>query len=132
MDQIRTIFHIQTLKLDIIQTTVLEIFNRAETETTQTIGIDNTQIIDHESIQTIDQTIIIITIDHVTIPRIEILIMQIDKEFYSQSPHRNIAQYQIHSETIEVAHLNIKDKSTKYNQLKKPNQTLPVLITQKI
>ena len=37
----------------------------------------------------------------------------------------------MHNKTIEVVHLNIKDKLTKYNQLKKLNQTPPVLITQK-
>ena len=55
----KEIVHIQTLKIDIIQTTVLEIPPIIETETTQTMGIDKTQIKDHENNQTIDQTIII-------------------------------------------------------------------------
>ena len=74
---------IQTLEVDIIQTTVPEIPHINEAGTTQTISIDNTQIIDHETIQTTDQTIIIITIDHVTLPRTEILIIQIDKKLFS-------------------------------------------------
>ena len=36
--------------------------------------------IDHETIQTTDQTLIIITKDHVTVPGIEILITQTDRE----------------------------------------------------
>ena len=42
--------------------------------------MDSIQITDHKTIQTKDQTIIIITIDHVRILRIEILFIQIDKE----------------------------------------------------
>ena len=50
-----------------------------ETKIVQTIWIDKIQITDHETIQTIDQTKIIITIDHVTITRTEILTIQTDK-----------------------------------------------------
>ena len=35
------------------------------------------------------------------------------------------------NKTIEEVHLSNKNKLTKYNQLKKLNQTLPVMITQK-
>ena len=41
---------------------------------------NNKIFIDHKTIQTTDQTIIIITIDQVTIPRTEILMIQIDRE----------------------------------------------------
>ena len=122
---------IQTLEIDTIQTTVPEILRITETGTTQSIGIDNTQIIDHETIQTTDQFIIIITIDHVTNPRTEILIFQIDKEIFRSHHTGKIHNIKIHNEAIEVVHSNIKDKSTRYNQLKKLNQTLPILITQK-
>ena len=130
---IKTIVHIQTLELDIIQTTVLEIPHIIETEITQTIGIDKNQIKDHETKKkTIDQIIVIITIDHVKVPIMKILITQIDKEVflshYIQIKHNT----KNHNKAIEVAHLNIKVKSTKYNHLKKPNHTLPVLTTQKI
>ena len=62
--------------------TVLEIPYILEPEIIQTIGTDNIEITDHETIQTIDRTITIITIDHVTIPRIEIKIIKIDKETF--------------------------------------------------
>ena len=114
-----------------IQTTVPETLRITETGTTQSIGIDNTQIIDHETIQTTDRFIIIITIDHVTNPRTEILIFQIDKEIFRSHHTGIIHNIKIHNEAIEVVHSNIKDKSTRYNQLKKLNQTLPILITQK-
>ena len=78
---IKEIVQIQTFGIDTTQTTVdPEIPRITETENTQTIGIDNTQIIDHETIQTTDQTIILITIIYLKIPRAEILITQIDKE----------------------------------------------------
>ena len=77
---IKEIIRIQTFGIYTTQTTVPEIPRITEIEITQTKGRDNTQIIDHETIQTTDQTIIIITINHVKIPRIEILIIQVDKE----------------------------------------------------
>ena len=103
-----------------------------QTGTIQTLEIDNTQIINRENIQTKDQTMIIITIDHVKIPRTKILIVQIDKETILSHHMGILCNIKIHKKTIEVAHPNIEDKSTKYSQLKKPNQNLPVLITQKI
>ena len=66
-----------------------------------------------------------------TIPRTEMLIIQIDKEVIFNQRIEIIHDIKIHNKTIEVVHLNIKDKLTKYNQLKKRNQTLTVLITQK-
>ena len=45
--------------------------------------MDKNQIKDHETIQTIDQSLIIITIDHVKFPRIESLYIQIDKKLLS-------------------------------------------------
>ena len=67
-----------------------------------------------------------------TIPRTKNLITHIDKEIILSHQIEKIHNNKIHNKTIEVAHLSIKDKSTKYNQLKKPNLTIPVLITQKI
>ena len=71
------------------------------------------------------------SIDHVTIRRIGIQIIKIDNKNFLN--HRTEIKHniEIHSKTIEVVHLNIKDILTKYNQMKKRNQTLPVLITQK-
>ena len=65
-----------------------------------------------------------------TITRTEILTIQTDKEIILIHCLEIIHNIKYHK-TIEVAHLNIKDKLTKYNQLKKLNQTLPVLITRK-
>ena len=45
--------------------------------------MDENQIKDHETIQTKDQSLIIITIDHVKFPRIESLFIQIDKKLFS-------------------------------------------------
>ena len=110
--------------------TVLEIHQIIETETNQTIGEDNTQITVHETIQTLDERIINITKDHLTFPRTEIVIIKIDKIKLLSHRIKTIHNINSHNKSIKVAHLNIKDKSTKYNQLKKPNQTLPVLIIQ--
>ena len=70
----------------------------------RTKGTDNIKIIDRETIQTIDQTIIIVTIDHVTILRIEIQIMKIDKETFLN--HRTEIKHniKIHNKTIAVVH----------------------------
>ena len=121
----------QTPKIYIIQTTVLETPHTIETETIQTTGTDSIKITDHETIQTIDQDLIIITIDDVTILKIEIQFGQIDKEIFLNHHTETIHNIRILNKTIEVVHLNIKDKLTKYNPLKKLNQTLSVLITQK-
>ena len=86
---------------------------------------------DHETIRTKDQTIMIITIDHVTILRIEIKIIKINKEIFLNHCTEKTHDIKIHSKTIEVVHPYLKDKLTKYNQLKQLNQTLAVLITQK-
>ena len=111
--------------------TVLEISHVIETETIQTTGTENIKITDHETIQTIDQTIIIITIDHMTNLRIKIQIIKSDKEIFLKHRTEIIQNIKIDSKTIEVVNLNIKENLTKYNQLKKLNQTIPVLITQK-
>ena len=76
------------------------------------MGIDNTQIIDHETIQTKDQTIKIIPIDPVRIPIIKTLFTQNDKENIFSHHIEIIHNTKIHNETIEVAHLNIKDQSS--------------------
>ena len=57
----------QTPETDTIQMIVLETPHAIETETIQTIGTDHIKITDHETIQIIDQTLVIITIDHVPI-----------------------------------------------------------------
>ena len=62
--------------------TVLEIPYIIKPEIIQTIGTNNIERTDHETIQTKDQTITIITIDRVTLPRIEIKIIKIDSETF--------------------------------------------------
>ena len=107
----------QTPEKDIVLTTVLQVLQIKDTETIQTIGTGNIKITDHETIQTKDQTIIIITIDRVTNLRIDFQINKNDKKLFLN--HRNI---KIQNKTNEVVHLNIKNKLTKYHQLKKHNQ----------
>ena len=60
----------QTPKTDINRMIAVETSHTIETETNQTTGTDNIQIRDPETIQIIDQTLIFITIDHVTILKI--------------------------------------------------------------
>ena len=122
----------QSPKIEIIRTTVPEIPHIIETGINQTKQIDNTQIIDHENIQTTDQTILIITIDYVKILEIEFLIIKTDRETILNHHTGKIHNIRNHIKTINVIHLNIKDKSIRYNQLKKINQTRPVLTTQEI
>ena len=62
--------------------TVLEIPYIIKPEIIQTIGTNNIERTDHETIQTKDQTITIITIDRVTLTRIEIKIIKIDSETF--------------------------------------------------
>ena len=54
---------------------VLETPHAKDTETNQAVGTDNTKITNHETFQTIDQTLIIITTDHVKILKIEVQII---------------------------------------------------------
>ena len=126
---------VQTLVIDNIQTIDLETPHTIETEINQ-IETDSIKITDHETTQTmnqttIDQITITITSDQVTILKLEIRNIIIDKEIFFVN-HRTeiIHNIKIHTKTIEVVHQNIKVKLTKYNQLKKLNQTLPALITQ--
>ena len=97
------------------------------------IDIINIKIIDQVIIlttnQTIkDQNIITIKIDHATIHRTGIEVITTDKET-TLNHHIGIKHViKIHNKIIEVVHLNIKGKSIKYKQLKKPNQTPSVLI----
>ena len=100
-----------------------------ETETIQTIGTDNIKITDHETIQTIDQTTLIIPRDHLKILRKEIQIIKIDKKIFLNHRTEKIHNIKIDNKTIEVVYLNIKDKLTENNQLKKLNQNLSVLKT---
>ena len=78
-----------------------------------------------------DQTIMIITIDQVTVLRTEIKIIKMDEENFLNHCTEKTHNIKLHSKTIEVVHPYLKDKLTKYNQLKQLNQTLPLLITQK-
>ena len=63
--------------------------------------------------------------------RIEIQVIEIDKGIFLNHPKEILHNIKNHNKTIEVVHLSIKDKLTKYDQLRKLNQNLPVLITQK-
>ena len=114
---------IQILKKDNIQITDLEtlriieieITPTIETETIQMIEIIKTKITDHEVIQTTDETIkdqiiIIITIDRTTLHKTEIQIIKIDREIIANHHKGNIHVIKICNSTIEVVHLNIKDK----------------------
>ena len=111
--------------------TVPEILHMIETRITQTIEIEKKQTTYHETIQTTDQTITIIKIDHLTIPGIEILIIQIDIDTILSHHTEIIQNIQIHNKTVEAVLRNIKDKFVTYNQLNNFNQTIPVLTTQK-
>ena len=76
-----------TLVIHTIQTIDLEIPHTKETEIIQIKETDSIKIRDHETIQTMNQTTIdqittIITLDQVTILKIEIRIIVIDKEFF--------------------------------------------------
>ena len=89
---------VQTFVIDIIQTIDPGFPHTIGKQITQTIETDSINITDPEIIHTIDQTIIdqitiTITIDHVTILKIETRIIKIDKDFFS-SPRRNNTQYQ--------------------------------------
>ena len=66
-----------------------------------------------------------------TIFRKEILIDQIDKEIILIHRIEIMHNIETHNKTIEEVHLSTKEKLTRYNQLRKLNQTLPVLITQR-
>ena len=128
---ITEIVQTQTPETDIVQMIVLETPQIIDIETIQTVGTDNTKITNHETFPAIDQTSIIITIDHVKTLKTESQFIQIDKEIFLNHRTEIINNIRIHHKTIEVVHLKIKDKLTKYNQLKKLNKTLPILITQK-
>ena len=126
---------VQTLVIDNIQTIDLETPHTIETEINQ-IETDSIKITDHETTQTmnqttIDQITITITSDQVTILKLEIRNIIIDKEiFFCQSPHRNNTQYQNSHQNYRSSTPKHQSQITKYNQLKKLNQTLPALITQ--
>ena len=120
----------------------LETLHIIEIEITPTIGIETIQLIeiikikilDHGIILTTDQTIkdqniISIKIDHATIHRTEI--QRTDKEFTLNHRIGITHVIKVHYKIIEVVHLNIKGKSSKYKQLKKPNQTPLALIIPK-
>ena len=96
-----------------------------ETETIQIIGTDNIKLTDHETIQTIDQTIIIITIDHVTILRIEIQITKIDKEIFlnqhTEIIHKIQSSQQIYSTTPKHQRQIKQVQSTEESQSNPPS-----------
>ena len=96
----------------------LETPHTKETETIQTTGKDHIKITDHETIQIMYHALIIITIDHVTILKIDFRIIKIHKENFPNHRTEIIHNTRIHNKTV--------DKLIKYNQLKKPIQALPV------
>ena len=136
--------HIQTQEIDTIPTIDHETHHSTEIETIQTIGIEYTPTIEIRTTQTTDQEIIhiidqiikdqmiIITIDHEKIHKIETQATTIDTEIIPNHPIGIITVTPILNIDTEVTHQSIKDTSTKCKQMKKHLQTPQVLITQKI
>ena len=153
-DQIQTEenFHlipvpIQTLGIDTIQTIDLETRLTIETGTIPTIGIKAIQMIEISVIRTIDeQTVhttdpfikdpitVTIKIHHEIFHKTGIQTITINKEIIPNPLIGIITVIPIHKTSIEATHLNIKDKLTKFTQLKKQLKTPPppVSITQKV
>ena len=75
---------------------------------------------------------ITIKTDHEKIHKTEIQAITIDRENILNHPIGIIAVIPILNIDTEVTHQSIKDKSIKYEQMKKQLQTPHVLITQKI
>ena len=74
------ILQTQTPETDIIQMIALEAHHTIETKAIQTTVTDSIKKTDHETIQILDQTIIIITIDHVATLKLELRIIKIGKK----------------------------------------------------
>ena len=94
--------------------------------------MENIRIVNQETIQTTDEIIKIITKDHVKIPGIETITNRKDKENFLSQHTEKIHNVKIHNKTIKAVPLNTEDKLMRYNLLNRFNQTLPVLIIQKI
>ena len=121
----------QTQGLDTFPTTDHKIHHAIEIETIQTIGIEVTQTIeikiiqttDHEIIQIIDKIIrdqmITIRTDQEISHEIGTQVITIDTEIIPSHLIGIITVTPILNIDIEVTHQNIKDKSTKYKQMKK-------------
>ena len=61
----------------------------------------------------------------------EIISVQIDREIILSHHTQKTLNIKFHNKTVEAVHQNLKVKIIKYNQLKKINQTLLVVTTQK-
>ena len=134
----------QTLEIDTIQTIEHEIHHIIEIETTLTKKIEAIQIIKINIIQTADQEIahtkgqiikdpmIITKTDQEIFHKIEIQAITIDKEIIPNLLIGIITVTPILNTDVGAIHQSIKDKLTKYKQLKKQLQTPLVSITQKI
>ena len=127
--------HIQTLGIDTIPMIDHETHHTIENEIIPIIGIKNIQIIElniikttvQENFHTIDQfnkDIVIITkMDQETIHKIKTQAITKDKEIIPNLLTGIITAIDIHNIDKEVTHQSIKDKLTKYKQLKKQLQT---------
>ena len=123
IDNIQTINH-ETHHIIEIETTL-----RIEIEVIQTIEINIIQTTDQEITHTTEQTVII-KIDREIIHKIDIQVTIIDIEIIPNHHTGIIITTIILIIATEVVHLNIKDKSIKYNLIQKQHQTLQVLMTQ--
>ena len=122
---------IQTLEIDFIQTFEPEVLHIMETGITRIREIDNTQTIDRETIQTTDQTITTIRKDNKIVLEIETIITQRQGN-YSQSPHRNDTQYQNSQQNYRSSTTKHQRQINQDYQPNKLNQTLTILIIQKM
>ena len=136
LNQIQEINTIQIINHETHHITEIETIQIIETELIQTIEIKITQTINPEITHIIDQTITdqttIIKTDHETIHKIEIQVIITDIEIILNHHIEIITITIILNIATEVVHPNIKDVLTKYNQIKKQNQTPQVLMTQEI
>ena len=124
-------------EIDTIQTINHETHHIIEIETTLKIEIEVIQTIETSIIQTTDQEIThitdqtaIIKIDREIIHKIAIQVIIIVIEIIPNHHTGITITIIILIIATEVIHLNIKDKSIKYNLIQKQHQTLQVLMTQ--
>ena len=123
------------LTTDPLQILEIEIIQIIDLETPHTIGVEIILTIEKEAIQTIENLDINI-IDQALFKQ-QIKILQLSKQIHGTKAqaittdkettlnhHIGITHLiKIHNKNIGVIHSNIKDKSIKYNQLKKLKQT---------
>ena len=118
---------IPTIGHETHHTIVIEIIPTIGIEIIQIIEINIIKTTDQEITHTIDQIIkdlvIITKIDQETIHKIETQAITIDKKIIPNLLTGIITATQIHNIDIEVTHQSIKDKLTKYKQLKNQFQT---------